>query len=71
MKYPYTTQIDPKYVEFVHGFIYDDYIPDPDIVDWLGENCDGEWTFDWSNGEKFSFEKESDAIVFKLTWGGA
>lgn len=60
--------------EIVHlqrGFLVDDYLLDAVVVSWLEDNAKEPWSFDWMNGDYVSFKEERDAMLFKLTWGGA
>jgi hypothetical protein len=54
-------------VTFVQGFIYDDFILNAEALEWL-QNLDGNWSYDVLNGKSVSFEKEQDALLFKLIW---
>jgi len=40
-----------------------------EIVDWLKEYCTGEFNYQHFGKRKIYFEKESDLILFQLTWG--
>lgn len=58
-------------VHLHRGFLVDDYQLDATVVNWLENNTNGPWSFDWMSGDKVSFREERDAMLFKLTWGGA
>lgn len=58
-------------VHLNRGFLIDDYSLDAIVVDWLEENCKDTWSFDWMSGDKVTFLDERNAMLFKLTWGGA
>jgi hypothetical protein len=36
-----------------------------DFASWIRANCSGEW---WLSPSMVAFEKENDALLFKLTW---
>ncbi len=54
-----------------HGFLVDSYELDETVNDWLIANCKSAWYMDWVDGKHVSFLEERDALLFKLTWGGA
>lgn len=45
-------------------------IPIPEIVEWLNECPEGRWSYIFDLGDIWgvSFEKEEDAVLFKMRW---
>jgi len=62
--------INSKVVIFYHGFLYDEFELQSQVVEWLETTCEGKWEYDSLNGYTISFEKESDAMLYKLSWCG-
>lgn len=61
---------DTSFVRQYMGFLVDDYTLDKQVMNWLKLEAKGEWYFDFVTGKYIKFEKEQDAMLFKLTWGG-
>lgn len=53
-----------------HAFILGDYRffgpRQEQLMEWLQENTQGKWSF---KGSVVSFEREDDALRFKIVWG--
>lgn len=67
---------DPKYHRFQgypHKVLHDKRKRNMDMVRWCNAHCKGNYSLDASTSKHdvTTFENKDDAILFKLTWGGA
>ncbi|MNK54714.1 hypothetical protein D3C87_737060 [compost metagenome] len=53
------------------GFLMDEYMLVEEVHNWLEANCNDLWYYDDMYGNSISFKDEKEALLFKLTWGGA
>ena len=47
------------------------YLTMPKMKEWCETNCTGLWDYHSTHALYFRFEKERDATMFMLRWGGA
>lgn len=50
------------------GFLIDEWILKPEIVDWLDKSFPDDWSYDFFYSNHITFSKEHDALLFKLRW---
>jgi len=65
---------DPKYHRF-QGYDHQVIVRPRtlEMVNWCNQHCQDDYSLDAaaSTGDKVSFKNAKDAMLFKLTWGGA
>lgn len=64
--------------EYRYGFLLNEYYLIPQVSEWMVENIKGYWTWEEQYRDHtdmlnliFRFNDPNDALLFKLTWGGA